>query len=376
MPKSTFNLVLIALLSLASAQAWAQQRHTAAPGFAQVAAQAEEARSAGRLEDAIKLYRKATALQPRWAEGWWYLGTLLYDREAFADAAAALSKATALSPQVGTAWVMLGLCEFQLGRFNDALTHIQRGRKLGVSADPQFRKVMLYHEGVLLVGKGEFEQAQETLAGLSREGVESEDVTIALGLAALRLRPSELLAADAARRDVARRVGRAEQLAAQKRFDEAAHEYARLVADFPTKPNVQYAYGRYLLASNDTERAAAAFQREIENNPTHLPAHLFLADAKLSLKDFVGGLPYAEKAVKLNPRLPLGHYLLGSLLLETGDTARAIGELETAERLLPNEPKMHFALGRAYARAGRRQDAARARANFERLKKQAEPPAQ
>lgn len=372
MLKPVLNALMIALLAFATAPSRAQQRPAGSPPFAQLAAEAEQARSASRIEEAIRLYRQALSLQPRWAEGWWYLGTLLYDRDAFAEAAEALSRATALSPQVGSAWVLLGLCEFRLGRFNDALTHIQRGRSLGASDDPQFRQVMLYHEGVLLIGKGEFEQAQETLGSLSRDGVESEDVILALGLSALRLRPSDLLAGDSTLRSLVLRAGRAEHLAAQKKFDEASREYERLATDFPTKPNVQYAHGRFLLASNDTEKAVAAFAREIENNPTNLPAHLFLADAKLKLKDFADGLPYAEKAVKLNPKLPLGHYLLGSLLLETGQATRAISELETAARLLPNEPKIHFALGRAYARAGRQQEAARARATFERLTKQAE----
>jgi tetratricopeptide (TPR) repeat protein len=320
----------------------------------------------------MELYRKALSLRPRWSEGWWYLGALLYERDAFADAAVALSKAAALSPKVGTTWVMLGLCEFKLGRFNDALTHIRQGRKLGASADPQFKQVTLYHEGVLLIGKGEFEQAQETLGQLSLDGVESEDVTDALGLSALHIRFSDLIAGDSTLRQLVRRAGLAEHLAAQKRFDEALGEYERLVADFPTTPNVHYAFGRYLLTSRDEERAVVSFQREIENNPAHMPAHLFLANTKLNLKDFAGGLPYAEKAVKLSPQTPLGHYILGSLLLETDQTARAITELETAGRLAPNEPRIYFALGRAYARANRQKDAAAARATFWRLGKQAE----
>ena len=320
----------------------------------------------------MELYRKALSLRPRWAEGWWYLGALLYERDAFADAAVALSKATDLSPKVGTTWVMLGLCEFKLGRFSDALTHIRQGRKLGATADPQFKQVMLYHEGVLLIGKGEFEQAQETLGLLSRDGVENEDVTDALGLSALRIRFSDLIAGDSTLRQLVRRAGLAEHLAAQKKFDEALGEYERLVTDFPTKPNVQYAFGRYLLTSHDEERAVVAFQREIENNPTHLQAHLLLANTKLNLKDFAGGLSYAENAVKLNPQAALGHHILGSLLLETDQTARAITELETAVRLMPNEAKIYFALARAYTRASRQKDAAAARATFVRLTKQVE----
>src|SRR5215470_6437022 len=361
MGKVALNSLMVALLSLSASPSWARQRPTSPGDFDQVAAQAEQARSANRIEEAMELYRKALSLRPRWAEGWWYLGALLYERDAFADAAVALSKATDLSPKVGTTWVMLGLCEFKLGRFSDALTHIRQGRKLGATADPQFKQVMLYHEGVLLIGKGEFEQAQETLGLLSRDGVENEDVTDALGLSALRIRFSDLIAGDSTLRQLVRRAGLAEHLAAQKKFDEALSEYERLVTDFPTKPNVQYAFGRYLLTSHDEERAVVAFQREIENNPTHLQAHLLLASAKLNLKDFAGGLSYAENAVKLNPQAALGHYILGSLLLETDQTARAITELETAGRLAPNEPKIYFTLARAYARANRQKDAAAAR---------------
>ncbi|HEY8460541.1 MAG TPA: tetratricopeptide repeat protein [Blastocatellia bacterium] len=372
MRKAALKSLMAVLLALSAPPSWAQQRPASPGNFDRLAAQAEQARSANRIEEAIELYRKALSLRPRWAEGWWYIGALLYERDAFAGAAVALSKATALSPKSGTAWVMLGLCEFKLGRFNDSLKHIRQGRKLGANADPQFRRVMIYHEGLLLIGKGEFEQAQETLGQLSRDGVENEDVIDALGLSVLRTRFSDLLAGDSTLRQLVRRAGLAEHLAAQKKFAEALGEYERLAADFPTKPNVQYAFGRYLLTNLDDKRAAEAFQREIENTPAHLPAHLHLASAKLNLKDFAGGLPYAEKAVKLAPRSALGHYLLGVLLLETGQTERAIAELKTAERLRPDEAKIYFALGRAYARANRPKDAAAARAAFMRLNKQAE----
>jgi hypothetical protein len=38
-------------------------------------------------------------------------------------------------------------------------------------------------------------------------------------------------------------------------------------------------------------------------------------------------------------------------------------------KLAPDSPEMHFALARAYTRAGRKQEAARARENFQRLDK-------
>ncbi len=363
-------LTLLAFCSLPTGAA--QNRSASGQDFDKLAAAAVQARDANRIDEAVALYRQALSSRPKWGEGWFYLATLLYERDSFAEAASAFKQATELNPKVGTAWVMLGLSEFKLNRYDDSLKHIQQGRRLGITDNPNLRSVMLYHEGLLLLTKGDFETGQKMLGSLSREGFNSEDHIIALGLAVLRLRPSDLPSAESATREATARAGLAEHFAVQKKFDEALREYERLAADFPKVQNVQYAYGRYLLLSRDDEKAIAAFQREIENTPNHLLARLWIADTKLKLKDYAGGLPYAEAAVKLSPQLPLGHYLLGSLFLETNQTTRAITELETAQKSLPNEPKIYFALGRAYQRADRREDAERARATFAKLSKQME----
>jgi len=225
---------------------------------------------------------------------------------------------------------------------------------------------MLYHEGVLLLGKSEFEQAQETLGFLSADGVEMDDLTIALGQSVLRIRPSDLPKGESVERDLVRRAGRAESLAAQKKFDEALREYERLAADFPRVRNVHYAIGRYFVSTSQPEQAIAAYQLEIENFPEHVPARLGIA-AILAETDPARALPFAEDAVKLNSQIPLGHYILGTLLLHTDQIDRAIAELETAERAVKDDPGVYYALGRAYARVGRTQDAARVRAVFKRL---------
>ena len=362
----------LTVVALSVIDATAQQSSPATPNRSRAASPdrlatlAEEARLANRAEEAITLYRKALSARPGWVEGWWALGTLLYDRDAFAEAAAALGKTTSLDPKLGTAWVMRGLCEYRLGRPDQALAHIQRGRRLGISADPQFRQVMLYHEGVLLLGKSEFERAQETLALLSADGVESDELILALGQAVLRIRPSDFTDSASLTGEIVRRAGRAEHLAAQKKFDEALREYERLTTEFPQSRNVHYALGRYFAANSHPEKAVAAYRREIENSPEHVPARLGIA-AILAETDPAGALPYAEEAVKLNPRIPLGHYVLGSLLLHTDQTTRAIAELETAERSVKDDPGVYYALARGYARAGRTQDAARARQTFKRL---------
>jgi predicted Zn-dependent protease len=341
--------------------------------FARLAAQAAEAREAGRIDEAIEFYQKAVRLRPRWDEGWWYLATLLYDRDRYAEAAQAFQKAAELQPKAGAPWAMLGLCEFQLGRFDEALLHIQRGRQLGLVNNPELIRVLRYHEALLLLLKGDFETAQQNLDALAYDGASSEDLILALGLAVLRI-PAvpRQIPPNSKERELIRRAGWAELQAAQRNFTDAHREYARLAADYANVPNVQYAYGRYLLSRRDDEGALAAFQREIQNSPENALARLQIAYIKLRSKEAAAGLKFAEEAVRLYPRSPLGHYLLGRLLLDVGQVARAIESLETARTLAPQEPKIYFALARAYARANRVADAEHAREMFLKLNKAVE----
>ncbi|CDM64384.1 tetratricopeptide repeat protein [Pyrinomonas methylaliphatogenes] len=341
--------------------------------FARLAAQAAEAREAGRIDEAIEFYQKAVRLRPRWDEGWWYLATLLYDRDRYAEAARAFERAAALHPQAGIAWAMLGLCEFQLRQYDAAFAHIQRGRELGLVQNEELLRVLKYHEALLFLLKGDFETALQRLDVLANQGLNTEELIMALGLALLRIPilPSQL---DPTSRDreLIRRLGWAELQAAQKNFTDAQREYERIAAEYAKTPNVQYAYGRYLVSRRDDDKALAAFKREIENSPQNGLARLQIAYIKLKNREPAEGIPFAEEAVRLNPRDPLAHYILGRLLFDLGQTARAIESLETARTLAPQEPKIYFALARAYARANRRADAEQAREMFLKLNKAVE----
>jgi tetratricopeptide (TPR) repeat protein len=344
----------------------AEARSPAPADFKTLAAQADEASQQNRLDLAIALYRKALALKPSWADGWWSLGTIHYDRNEFKDAAVAFRHASALRPGKGSPRVMLGLCEFELGNDHAALKHIEEGKQLGLNPDPQFQQVMLYHEGVLLSRSGRFNSAEEIFSELSKQGVQNDDLTLSLGMTALRMLPKDLPADGTPGRVVVRRAGQAEALVAAKKFDEAKQGYASLVTDYPEFPSIYYAYGHFLLELSDVDEAVAAFQREIQNSPRNIPARLQIAAARYRLNS-EDGLKYAKEAVELAPQEPFGHYLLGLLYLDTGSYSQSIAELEIAKRTYRKVPDLYFALGNAYARAGRKDDAARARAVFKQL---------
>jgi tetratricopeptide (TPR) repeat protein len=268
---------------------------------------------------------------------------------------------------------MQGLCEYRLGRYDDAFQHLQQGRQRGIGDNPDLARVMRYHEGTLFLLRGEYETAQRIFTGLSQQGTNHQEFILAMGLAVLRIAalPKDL---DANRldREMIRRAGLAQHYFAQVNTSDARIEFDRLVADFPKAPNVQYAYGRFLVDSRDDEGGIAAFQREIANSPSHALARLQIAYIKIRIKEPEAAIPLAEEAVKLNARLPLAHYILGRSLFEAGQNPRAIEELEIAQKLAPSEPRVYYSLARAYAKANRKEDSERARETFARLNKMAE----
>lgn len=340
---------------------------------AELRQEADRAREAGKIDAAILLYQQAVAAEPVWIDGWWYLGTLHYEKDQYSQGAAAFQRAIALQPRIGAPWAMLGLCEFRMGEYDRSLASLRQAHRLGTGDNQELGRVMRYHEGQLLLLKGDFETAQNIFGVLSYDNVMTEDLFLAHGLASLRLAriPSQI-SPTARDRQLIRRVGFAEHLYAQKNFGDAQREFEQLVADYPGQPGVQYAYGRFMINQRNDETAIAAFHREIETSPSHALARLQIAYIKLRNREPQDGLRYAREAVNLNPRLSLGHYVLGRTLLETEQVTEAVAELEVARRLSPNEPRIHFVLARAYGRAGRKSEADQARETFARLNRLAE----
>jgi len=365
-------IVYILSIALPDNPATAQRRAVSQQNFATLSAQADAARAADHLDQATVLYKKALVLRPAWQEGWWSLGTVEYDQSKFAEASRAFQRLIALKPKGGdgdgTAFVMLGLCEFELGHDRNALRHIEQGKNIGISKDNQLQDVMNYHEGILLQRSGKFEGAREVLDELCANGVHSKELVNGLGMVALQMRDKDPPLQEPEAQIIAR-VGVATCLAAQHKFDQAQQVITAVVQQYPDFPYIHYAYGRLLLDVDHPKAATQQFEQEIKDNPGDAIARLQIAAVNYRV-DSAAGLPYAEEAVKLDPNYPFGHYLLGLLLLDTGSYQKAIPELEIARRYFPQEAQVYFALGSAYAHVGRKQDAARARTTFARLKQQ------
>jgi predicted Zn-dependent protease len=353
------SLLLVTAFCIPFAIAAAQET------FDTLAAKAEAARDANQLDVAISLYRRGLGLKPSWKDGWWSLGTIYYDRSEYSKAIPAFRRLLEADPKNGTGYAMLGLCEFELGQDEASLRDIQTGLRFGLLTDEGLRKVVLYHEGILFLRQSRFGSAETALSLLASYGVRDDQLAQALGMAVLSI-PPQGLSQESQQRAVVLWAGRAEILGAQKELDKGGNIYASLVAQAPQFPNLHYAYGRYLLAAHQSDKAVSEFQQEIKNNTHHVRSYLYIAATRYRI-DSADGVKYAEEAVQLDPALPFGHYMLGLLYADTHEYAKAIPELELASKQMNPRADIYYALGNAYARVGREQDATHAREAFRRL---------
>lgn len=323
------------------------------------------AREAQRWEEAIQLYGKAVKLKPDYVEGHWYLGTAYYSLDNFAKGAETFRKVVRLAPNNGAAYAFLGLCEFGLKDYDRSLQHLLQSRTLGVGDTGELGNVARYHASVLMTRMEQFEQALETLGEFASAGNDNPRIIEAMGLATLRMAmlPTE---APPDRREMVLMAGRASYMMATRNAASAAKAFEALVARYPETPNVHYAYGVYLLQEHP-DKAVEEFTRELELQPSHPSATMQIAFEYLKRGDGQAALPWARKAVAEAPNAFPAHKALGQALLETGDIEGAIRQLEIGITLAPDSPGLHFILARAYQRAGRAADAARAREEFTRL---------
>jgi tetratricopeptide (TPR) repeat protein len=355
----------LACLSVATLAAATAQ--TAGP-IERLEKEAEAARAANHIDEAIALYKKGVALKPSWEPGWWYLGSLYYELDQYVEARDAFRHLTAINPNIAAGWAMLGLCEYENKQYDLSLRHLERGINLGLAQDQNISDVSHYHYALLLTRYERYEDAIKTLSMFAQRNIDQPDYVEAMGLAALRkpLLPLELPPAE---RELVMDVGRAMYDAAALKTAEAASDFKLVMEKYPKQPNVHYLYGSFLMYA-DSNQGLAELKRELEVSPAHVPALVTIAAEYINRKDYKDGLPYAEKAVETDPQSFAAHAVLGRIYAEGGlDVARGVKELERARTIAPGSPQVRIALVTAYTKAGRKEDAARERQEFLKLKK-------
>jgi tetratricopeptide (TPR) repeat protein len=333
--------------------------------FDQLLQSAEKARDENRDEEAVGLFRRALSIEPESEEALWYLGSMLYEREQYAQARDVLRQFLTIRPNAGPGWALLGLSEFQLREYPRALDHLQRAMAQGMGERKEMVQLVFHDVAALLTRFERYDDSLDMMAKMSASGSQDASLVEPAGLAGLRLPllPTEI---PPDRVELVELAGRAVLALETQQYETAEAEFKRLISAYPNEPGVHFLHGASLMQLNPSE-AVPEFERELEISPSHALARVRLAEQLIAQSDFDRALALAQEAIKLEPKRASAHMLAGEALIAKGNADTGIKELENARENDPLVSRIHWDLLRAYGTARRKQDADRERQELEKL---------
>ncbi len=165
----------------------------------------------------------------------------------------------------------------------------------------------------------------------------------------------------------------AEVFETQGKFPEAVAEYRKAIAKNPKAVDLHYRLGRALLQqSHDPEameQARNEFEAELKLNPSDAVAEYQVGQILQAQTKKAEAAAHFERAAALRPDFPEALIAVAKLRSDDKRYADAAALLERAVKLQPRNESAHYNLMLAYRNAGRAADAAREKAELDRLQK-------
>jgi tetratricopeptide (TPR) repeat protein len=324
----------------------------------------------GKTAEAEDAWKALSTAQPANPLPFAHLGLLEARQEHYAQAIAFYRKAMLLSPSLPGLQLNLGLAYFKDGDYQKAIAAFAPLLKAAApNTDDAQRLTVLM--GMSHYGLGQYAAAVPFLKDASAH--DAQNLPLLLTLAHSCLLSSQYpCVLDAFHKMVALNANSAEaEMLEGEALDEmkdslgATREFRAAVQANPKEPNVHFGLGYLLWTQGQTPEAAQQFQAELDNDPAHTQAMLYLADSDIQMSRMDAALPLLEKLVKLNPKSAMGHMDLGIVYADAGRNPEALAEFKTAIALKPGDVNAHYRLGRLYRTMGK---TAEAKAEFEKSK--------
>jgi tetratricopeptide (TPR) repeat protein len=320
----------------------------------------------GKTAEAASVWEALSQAEPSNPEPFAHLGLLEARQQHYAPAIRFYRKALALAPAMPGLQLNLGLALFKNGDYRQALQSFAPI----IESQPNDQRLNIL-VGMSHYGLGEYAKAAPFLMHASDR--DPSNLTLLLTLAHSCLLSSQYpCVLDAYHRLVAQNAESAEaDMLVGEALDEmkdpigAMREFRAAVVANPKEPNVHFGLGYLLWTKGQYPEASKEFQAELDNDPHHLQASLYLADSEMQMGQMENARPLLEKLVEINPENSKGHLDLGIVYAADGSNQKALDELQSAIRLAPNEVNAHYRLARLYKTMGQRTEAA---AEFEKAR--------
>ena len=262
-------------------------------------------RDAGRLPEALELYRKAVEAEPNNAEIYGNISGLFIIAGRYQEAIAPAEKAVKLKPSLVEAHVNLGSALGSLGRHREAITHL----RAALALDPRLDYVRgnIAHA---LIQLGEFEEAIVHCRLAVRENPDSVAGHAGWGEALLGLkRPAEAIvhcqtAVRLQPENIDAHVNLATAYFDAGRPTEAIEQYRTAIRLAPNNAGIRSNFALALSNVGRMVEAIAEYEELLRRAPGFFVAHLNLAYVLSHLGRNTDALAHAEAALRLQPDSP------------------------------------------------------------------------
>ena len=135
-------------------------------------------------------------------------------------------------------------------------------------------------------------------------------------------------------------------------FATAAAVLQRAADQEPDAKEIWDRLGQAYSGLNQHEKAAQAFQKQLEKDPYHPHANAELAAELVQLGRSDDAIAAYKKQIEIAPSEKLAHKQLGLLLVQLKRDQEARSELEAAAAIPPDDPEVKMALAQLYSRTG------------------------
>ena len=324
-----------------------------------------EARKQHQVEVEIAEFRKASELDPTFADAYVNLGAAFMEKRDYGSAIAPLKHALELNPELPIAHQLLGYALLSQGNATEAIPHLEKA-----GAQEAL--------GIAQIEAGQLNDAVLNFSAALAKHPDDPDLLYYLGHSSGLLSKSAIdrllaVAPDSARAHQAL----AENYFALRQMPQAEREYQEAIRIRPDLPGLRLELGQVYANSARWPEAEREFRSEAQLQPANAEAAYRLGAALLQQGKVREARQELARSNSIKPEMPETLYSLGKAASLEGDSAAAekawlkVIELEKQTALAAQS---HFGLAAIYRKQGKTAQAQQQMQEFQGLQSKIGPP--